>query len=259
MKNAKIKMENDNAKLKMGEFESGGLDSAFPTRYPPYPTSFPSGFTIIELLVTVSIFALISSVLLANYPKFSSKILLENTAHSIGLSVRVAQTFGQSVRGVKVSGADVFPTHGIHFSLNGINEIDPADRKHFVLFADILPNSGTPTENNKIYDAISNCTVTGGECIDTLAIQSTEQIVLLCGDLKSKEATIENWAEKGADCGLESLDIAFTRPNPDASIKGKNQVSGEEVVFTDGEIVVQSPRGDYKTVIVWSTGQISVE
>ena len=90
------------------------------------------GFTIIELLVTVAIFSIITSVLLVNYPKFSSRILLENVAHDIGLSVRQAQTFGLNVRGVRIGATDIFPTYGIHFSLGG-GEVDPSDRRHFLI------------------------------------------------------------------------------------------------------------------------------
>ncbi len=253
-------MQNDNVKFKIRRFIAKRQDGAFPTPYTLTPIPTPSGFTMIELLVTVAIFALMTSVLLANYPKFSSKILLENTAHSIGLSVRQAQTYGLNVRGVRVGITDIFPTYGIHFSLNGINELDPADRKHFLLFADTLPDPETPTTNNKIYDAVADCSLFGGECAEQFSIQSAEQIYLLCGNLKSTGATIENWEGiPGADCTLTSLDVAYTRPNPDASIKGTSAFSGPETVFTDGEIVVRSPRGEYKTVVVWSTGQISVE
>lgn len=229
------------------------------TRRKPYPERC-GGFTMIELLVTVAIFTMMTSVLLANYPKFSSRILLENTAHSIGLSVRQAQTYGLNVRGVRVGATDIFPTYGIHFSPEGVNAIDPSDRKRFLLFADILPNPSTPTLNNRVYDAVSDCSIPGGECRELFSIQNAEQIYLLCGNLKSTGATIENWESvPGADCTLTALDIAYTRPDPDASIKGTSAFTGPETTFTDGEIVVRSPRGEYKTVVVWSTGQISVE
>jgi len=215
-----------------------------------------AGFTMIELLVTVSIFALVTSVLLANYPRFSSKILLENTAHAIGLSVRQAQTFGLNVHGVRVGGIDTFPTYGVHFSLQGVNEIDPADQKHFVLFADILkePPDGDSdsTNNDKIYNAAQGCTTQGGECVDIFTIQSAERIVLLCGYLIDGGGDVE-------DCSLTALDVAFTRPNPDASIKGYSDVEGITKEFSYAKIIAESPRGDQKAVVVRNTGQITVE
>ena len=217
------------------------------------------GFTIIELLVTVAIFSIITSVLLVNYPKFSSRILLENVAHDIGLSVRQAQTFGLNVRGVRIGATDIFPTYGIHFSLGG-GEVDPSDRRHFLIFADILPNAQNPTENNKIYDKASNCAVQGGECINLFSIQTAERIYLLCANLKSTGATVENWQTiSGADCSLTSLDITYTRPDPEASIKGTSAIHEPGTLFADAEIIVQSPREERKTIVVWSTGQIAVE
>lgn len=225
------------------------------------PAASSHGFTMMELLVTISIFALVSGVMLAKYPTFSSRIVLENTAHQVALSVREAQTYGLSVKGLaSISG--VFPTYGVHFRVSGSLGEDPASQKNFVLFADLLPNISTPTGNNKIYDGVSDCSVTGGECVEQFTIGNANSIVLLCGNLKDKNATIENWQTvPGADCSLSSLDISFTRPNPDSYIIGNSTIVGQEgpAVFSDAAIIVRSPRGETKTIIVWPTGQISTE
>ncbi len=220
-----------------------------------------AGFSMVELLVAVSIFMVVTSVLLVNYPKFSSKILLENVAYEVALSARQAQSYGLNVRVASLGGGNTsFPTYGVHFSLNGINSNDPSDSKTFVLFADLLPDTLTPTANNKKYDAVSGCDVIGGECVEKFSIQNTNQIYMLCGNLKSTGANIDNWGSiSGADCSLTSLDISFTRPDPDAYIIGYSTLTGNDVVFSDAEIVLRSPRGSTKNVVVWQTGQISVE
>lgn len=219
-----------------------------------------AGFTMIELMVTIAIFALVSGIMLAKYPTFSSRIVLENTAHQIGLSVREAQTYGLSVKEFSDI-ANVFPTYGIHFRVSGSLDQDPASQKNFVLFADLLPTPSTPTENNDLYDGVSGCSVTGGECVEQFTIENANSIILLCGNLKDKNATVDDWQENGADCSLSSLDITFTRPNPDAHIIGNSTIVGAEglAIFSDAEIVVRSPRGDTKMIVVWSTGQISTE
>ena len=251
-------MNNKNRKAKK---ESSIFSDLFPTPYTLHHTPRQSGFTMIELLVTVSIFMMITSALLVNYPKFSAKILLENTAHLIGLSIREAQTYGLNVRATNIGGQDEFPSYGVHFSLSGITPDDDADNKHFVLFADFLPIVGDPTNNDKLYNAISNCSTSGGECVELFSIESAEQIYLLCGGASSVPADdINNWnSYSGADCTLGSLDVAYTRPDPDARIQGYSFLTGEIETFADGEIVVRSPRGEYKMIVVSSTGQISVQ
>ncbi len=211
------------------------------------------GFTMIELMVTVSIFVIITTLLLANYPRFSSRIVLENMAYQIALSTRQAQTFGLSVRTFE-TGLDIFPTYGVHFSFSGVTLNDPTNSRNFLIFADILP--GGQNMGNGLYDGISDCSVAGGECIEQLTIQSTDKIVYLCGNLKTFGGTVE--IPNGGDCSLTSLDVSFSRPDPDANISGYSLLAGQ-VSFTDAEIVLESPRGDRKTIVVWSTGQISVE
>jgi len=144
------------------------------------------GFTMVELMVSVSIFVVITSIILASYPKFSSRIVLENVVHQIALSVRQAQTFGLSVRTFG-TGLDVFPTYGVHFSFSGVSGSDPSDNRNFLIFADILPGFGTENMGNGLYDGASGCNVAGGECIERFTIQSTDKIVYLCGDLKTND------------------------------------------------------------------------
>lgn len=218
------------------------------------------GFTMIELLVTVGIFSLISTAILVNYPKFSSRIVLENVAHQVGLSIRQAQSYGLNVQGIEYGGGiNQFPTYGVHFSLSGINETDPTGPKKFLLFADILPDNQNPTENNKRYDAQSDCSVTGGECVELFSIQSVNNIYMLCGDLKTNGATIDSWEGTGADCSLSALDIGYTRPDPDATISGYSELDEEWKTFSDGVVIVRSPKGETREVVVWTTGQIAIE
>jgi len=220
--------------------------------------NFFGGFTMVELLVTVAIFTVITSILVVNYPKFSSKIILENVAHDIGLSIREAQSFGLNVRAFGTGSGALFPSYGAHFSLRKSG--DPADERHFLLFADIFPDPEKPTKNDKKYGTPADCTIAGGECVNLFSIQSSEKIYLLCGNLKSKGATIDNWQSvSGTDCALTTLDITYTRPNPEASIIGGGGLLADDTIFDDAEIVVRSSRGDIKMVVVWNTGQIAVE
>lgn len=70
--------------------------SQFPV--PKRKTSF-GGFTLVELLVTVSIFAIITTTILIRNSKFDEETLLGSTAYDVALSIRQAQNFGINVRG----------------------------------------------------------------------------------------------------------------------------------------------------------------
>jgi prepilin-type N-terminal cleavage/methylation domain-containing protein len=48
------------------------------------------GFTLVELMVTVGIFTIISGLLLARYSNFNQGIILTNLAYDIALTIRSA-------------------------------------------------------------------------------------------------------------------------------------------------------------------------
>lgn len=134
------------------------------------------GFSLIELLVSIAIIALISAVVLMQYGSFNSVILLKSLAYEIALTVREAQTFGVSVR----SDAGTFQSaYGVHF--------DKDFPKSYILFVD----RSVPPNNR--YDT--------GEAVTTYQIGQGNQIFDLCVN---------------ATCERDTLDIVFRRPEPDA-------------------------------------------
>ena len=81
-----------------------------------------TGFTIVELIVTTGIFALITSMMLIRDAKFNSTVKLNNLTYEVALAVRQAQIFGT---GVKEYGSGDFNVgYGVHF--------DTANNKSFV-------------------------------------------------------------------------------------------------------------------------------
>ncbi len=198
---------------------------------------------MIELMVTVSIFVVVSSIVLANYPKFSSNITLDNLAHAVAISIRESQVFGLSVKEFG-AGAGVFPGYGVSFDQNY--------DKSFILFAD--------SNGDKEYSRVGG-DVCVGDCLEKFSITDSNRIYTLCGDLKKDGVvvnTIEDLNTPNNNCGLSNLDIAFTRPDPDATLTGTSVIWGKRN-YSDAEVVVVSPKGSFKIVTVWSTGQISVE
>lgn len=181
------------------------------------------GFTLIELLISITIFVMVSGLVLANFPSFSSRIVLDNLAHEIALTIREAQVFGI---GVLETGAGLFPSYGVYFDTSTLE-----NSKKFILFADI-DESG---QYNK------------GEEIEIFTITKGNKISALCGDMN---CTPDNF-------NLDELHITFVRPDPEAILIGVSGVLDTTPSFV--KIVVTQPEGSSRTITVWSTGQISAQ
>ncbi|MBU3926041.1 hypothetical protein KJ763_02645, partial [Patescibacteria group bacterium] len=81
------------------------------------------------------------------------------------------------------------------------------------------------------------------EKVKEFIIQTNDKITDLCGYK----------AIGGYICGQNYLNILFLRPNPLVTIKSDiDTYSGIKIITT-------SPRGKSKSIIVWSSGEISVE
>src|SRR3989338_7579467 len=79
-------------KLKNFRFFSKNLQ---PTTYHLQPNR---GFTLVELLVTLSLFVVLTTIVLFSQSKFNGSILLTNLAYDVAITVRQAQTYGVNVR-----------------------------------------------------------------------------------------------------------------------------------------------------------------
>src|SRR3989344_604356 len=98
------------------------------------------GFTLLELLVTTGIFIIITSVVVAGYPKFRSQISVGKVAREMALATRQAQAFGLAVKEV---GGDAPGAFGVHFNRQSLNEM--------IVFAD--------QDGDEIYDPGGGCGV----------------------------------------------------------------------------------------------------
>lgn len=203
-----------------------------------------AGFSLIEMLVVVGIFAFLSSVVFANYNQFNIKASLDNLTHQVALIIRQAQVYGISVSQIYSSSK----AYGVYFST-----ATPGDQKTFVLFNDRHGPFAGDNAPDKIYNPGPDpC---GGvdlndECVEKVSIQSGDTV----GTLKAREKT-----DPANALTLKALYVVFTRPNPDANILGVDANNNQYDKLPDAEITLQSPKGATKRVVVWSTGQIAVE
>jgi len=190
----------------------------------PYNREPKGGFSLVELLVSVAIVTVITTVVLVKHSQFSGNILIENLAYDVALSIRQAQVFGLSVREFGVGSGTFDIGYGVHFD-SGVND-------SYILFAD--------RNRNSVYDGSQ-------EIVEVFTLRRGNTIAQLCG-------VLPNRTEKCSPGGIAYLDIVFERPDPDAIIK--SDVAAD--TYTTARITVRSPRGVERNVVVIFTGQISV-
>ena len=220
--------------------------------------SLQAGVTLIEMIVVVGIIAAVSSVIIFNYSDFSTNVSLRNLTQEVALSIRQAQTYATSVRPIAALGglsSRTFSGYGMSFStVDHSTQTDPSfpDSKQFILFADI-PRDATQTPD-RMYSqapgescgAPSSSTI---ECIQAIQIATADKIVGICSGATPYSADDFNCPSNG------SVDITFIRPNPDANII----TDSSGTVSSYAKIVFESAKGLRHAVVIWNTGQISVQ
>ncbi len=200
------------------------------------------GYTLLETIVATGIILIFLATVFASYPRLTEMVNLQRGIQLLALNIRRAQVYGITVK-ENPAGSGEFPAYGIHFDFNDVE----LGNKAYILFADSFPPVVPPVEtpgNNK-YDSGQ------GEKLSTEQVPSPGYIFQLCSNLK-------NGATPGcpADCGMTGMDIVFKRPVPDIYLSSSPPV---RTGCSDVEIQVKSPRGFQKQVVIWRTGQISVE
>lgn len=194
------------------------------------------GFTLIELLVSVAIVMIISSVIIFNHQKFNDNLEITNLSYEVAVALRQAQVYGVSVREYKGGGTEEERfglAYGIHFNTN-----NPTS---FVFFAD-KNKDGVYTGSE------SDCTQGSPDvCLEKVSIGRGNVISDVCEEKNSK------WFCQGSS--RDKLDITFLRPEPDAHLK---LVPGGEAPDI-GKVCLKSPQNKIKEIIVYPTGQISIQ
>jgi len=185
------------------------------------------GFTVLEMMIVLGIVAMISSVVLANYPAFNERLGVRRAAEDIASSVRQVQAYGLGVKEFG-TGSGNFPGYGIYFQRYAGAGV-PAD--FYRLYAD--------KDGNKLYNP------DGSEEINKLIIQGNAVVDDICGNQKQAPPGI---------CGINSLHIEYLRPQPSVSLQ-----SSSGVFYNDVEIKIKGPRGTVKTIVIWFSGQVNIE
>ena len=199
------------------------------------------GMTYVELIVVLSIFATMSSIVLFNYNGFEDKVDIKILANDIALKIVEAQK--SAISGTLNFNAlpDWKPAYGIYFDSS--SDIDTSVEpnipfsKEFIYFADL----NDPTQNN-LYD-YSNCGGTG-ECLDKIIITKGNYI-----------QEIDSYIGDVATPITDPISITFTRPNSSAVFSSEGiLLSGFDYI----QITISSPSLLKAYIKVYPSGRVQI-
>ncbi|MBM2817474.1 MAG: hypothetical protein HW401_64 [Parcubacteria group bacterium] len=202
-----------------------------PTTYNLQPSN--KGFTLVELLVTLSLFVVLTTIVLFSQSKFNGSILLTNLAYDVAITVRQAQTYGVNVR--ETSSGDFDKAYGVYFDID-------KDNNKFILFSD--------KQGNGRYQGNIDCKSSADTCVNSYSIKRGNYI----SDIRVTSPD----CSPDPDCSVKELNITFARPDPDAKFAKTKSTSGDVDDITEAKIIISSANGDTRNVLVNSTGQISI-
>lgn len=201
------------------------------------------GFTIIELLVSVAIFVAMTSLIVAKFGNFNQSTLLTDTAYDIALVVRLAQTYGLSVRNVAQGSANFKSPYGADFDASSGGDAcggSVSNASSLTLFADTSP-AGAPDGMCGASDtSVNSYAITRGAKIYNLCIGADATSCHQSGNTVSR------------------LDVSFQRPNPEAVMCASNG-GAPTCGYTYAEATIQGSDGSTRTVVIRQNGQISVQ
>lgn len=207
---------------------------------------YTSAFTIIELLVVVSIFVIITGLSIFNYKNFNSSVSTQNLADDIALTVRKAQGYAIGVRGVAINSSNYEFDHGygVHFTSNNTPEFyNSGSNLSFILFIDINDNKAYDYNN----EGKCGSPELGNECLEVLNIKTLDEINGIY--LNENSNPIDK---------TDSLNILFKRPKPEPYFSDR---FGDPLSISYIRVKVvnsNDPTKIYKIIRISNTGQISV-
>lgn len=185
-------------------------------------------FTLVELLVSVGIFAFMTSLMVAKYGNFNQSVLLTNLAYDVAVTIRTAQSYGLSVKSPGGGGGDASQfqnAYGVQFD-SGI------DDDKFYLFAD--------TDEDEYYIEGQD------ELISTYNLKRGAEIKWVCA------------GSGGCSQDEGVLTILFKRPDPSAVINFDSYSGSNLTSQSYAEIIIKGTDDNTRVVKIRENGQISV-
>lgn len=195
------------------------------------------GMTYVELIVVLSIFSIMSSIVIFNYGKFQAKINIKVLANDIALKIVQAQKESMAGKWPPVNKTPIAgwkPSYGVYFNRNDFST-------SFIYFAN-LDNTGLISTD----DLYSECV---GKCLDYLTI--TKGITI-------SDISYFSYGDPTPNNILNDLIITFTRPDsaPTVYLNDATKLSN----FNYIQITISSPGDDpiSAKIKLYSSGRIEI-
>lgn len=198
------------------------------------------------MLVTLAIISVITAVAVTGQSTFNQSILLTDTAYTVALSAREAQSLGLSSRkfsGVQNGG------YGLHFANGSMGS--------YIVFADIQSIAAQPTWCPIV--ATTTPEARAGNCLYDSATETFQTYAFNRGFVMSDFCgkTSGGTTKCAAAGDIQSLDVLFLRPNTAAIITGVN--GGTKTQFVCAQIYVKPPTSsNTQTIRISQLGEVSV-
>lgn len=190
------------------------------------------GMTLAELIVVLSIFSILATVVIFNYQKFLSTVTIKALANDMALRLVDAQKSAAGGRQNTGASATWKPSYGVYFNTTpGVN----TGNKVFYYFADM--------NQNKLFDAGSYA-CPGIECLEKITLNRNNTITDLRVVYRDSSFTI-----------VPNLNLSFTRPNYGATIRSTAAL-GSNISYA--QITVAAPDGSSAIIRLYASGRIQI-
>ncbi len=198
------------------------------------------GFTMVELIVSMAIMMMTTTLLLYNYPESAVRISLINSLHSVSLLVREAQVRGSAIDSVNSS-----------LGGYGVQIIIPDDKNtasEVILFGDSI--SGTTGTISSYGLPIGN------GLYETFPIDETTSVTTLPSRYSITKLCVGQAPTTCTSAVGSSITISFTRPSALPNI----YLNDLPTKYSKACIEIQSPKapefGHTRSVEVYNSGMI---
>lgn len=203
--------------------------------------SLISGFSLIEVVVTMAIFAIMMGIAFTNYPRLSQAVAFNTASENLLEVLKSAQITG-SARGGDYRG------DGVYFKLS-----DPFDYLQFLDYAVTVDSLTANKKSDKIYTNNILPTPTDlDQLVSKSKIQNNVKLMRLCTKTSSSPQ----------DCIKPELSISFTRPYLAANISDHTQTLGLYNFYEKAgiELFINGSAGqDRKCIVVYQYGQMEIK
>lgn len=99
--------------------------------------NYQSGFTLLEILISIFIVGLMTSVVIVNYRSSGYRVEINNATEQLASNIRLAQNFSLGTR--EFNGANP-KAWGVRFAIGDLN--------HYIIFADMDGNNSYSADEN---------------------------------------------------------------------------------------------------------------